>query len=287
MQKWTKCYKEQVLQQKTPPISSADGSLLTIAQNTPKFEATYRTQNPNAEKLLSTKRTEIISCLQANKAITPSSQIPFKNPENGVCLGMSMEFIRRFFEAPDGHLQSKLLYSAQQFECRSGITAVALHSIYAPLIDSIMDDPCNIKACRSFYSVTANTPDATARKKRSECDQTAIALLFKSLGHKYLGAALPASLPGDLSEQEYLSQWLKEADGIFDVSIKVSDGYHAFVLAKETLPNGIQEVYLWDTDHGLIQCSSQNPVTAIINFLSKCYPGVPNHQLDIRRVQVA
>lgn len=284
-QKWEGRYKAKQLSIGASRLAHSDGTLLTLASNLSSLEEAYQILDPMASEILAKERANAIALLQADHVLPLSENFPFTLPEGGICQGMTMDFISRFFASPPNDLKSKLLSIAQTFECRSGITALALHSIYIELSDRVKAKTLTMhKITYPIKTSSLSNVDSILEKAimLSEKEYSATMPIYKIRGQQII--PLPAlGTPGELSERECLSLWLKEPDGIYTVGIisPIAGGSHVIVLVKDSKAN---EVYIWDPSIGLAQCSSIDPIRTITGFLSTFHPGCANHYLDISRV---
>jgi hypothetical protein len=280
-------YKEWKLNHDGPLLASTGGTLLTIASNLSLLEESYRLLDPLAAEILEKERRSMISQLHAENVLPLSENIPFRLSEGGVCQGMIMDFISRFFAAPSSSLKSTLMSIAPSFECRSGITAVALHSIYEEVADRVKAKTLPLKRVYKQITPILENVDPIIATVTATCerDYTAASPIFKARGQQEI-RLVELGCPGELSEREYLSLWLKEPDGIYTMGLfsPAHNGRHVVTLIKDSKAN---EIFIWDPSIGLVECSKSDPVGTVVGFLAMVYRTTSHcskHYLDLSRI---
>lgn len=257
-------------------IVDLGGELLTLSLNIPQLEEDIRLADSNMAAAFSGEVARIKTVLEATGEISQEETITPKKM-GGICAGMVMEFIFELQAKPFPPSKQFLQAVADRFSKRPGVTAVALQALYLHLFYSpklILTHMINSLPSSS----SPHLPFLTQKNLRDR-DLSSKQPIFHVLGQKQV--VLPQlGVPGEIDELQCLSRWLKEPDGMYALGINIIGDRHDLCLIKSQ-----SQIYLWDPNFGLIKCPTKDPETMIINFLARKYPGLPNHNLDIRRVE--
>src|SRR5262249_6098754 len=117
---------------------------------------------------------------------------------------------------------------------------------------------------------------------RGGLDHLATDSVYQLLGVRLAKTKDILRTKGQINDKECLTEWLKEEDGIYEVTFKSGSegGYHVMALIKQD-----DRVYLWDPSHGLAKCqgaTQEDQASTIVKFLQKYHETNKQHFLHFR-----